>query len=57
MSHDGSEGDEIKEILAKLDKPTSSESTTPKPKPKKEYNPPDDIRWETNSLETDDSEW
>ncbi len=65
MSNNDSLDEETKRILAEVDSDDSKESNNIKKdegknnkfKGGKDYNPPEDIRWETNTEETPDSEW
>jgi len=62
MSHVDSKDEEVKAILAQIDSNDSKESDIPKKEDKnkgKTWNEKDSegIEWETNDLETPDSEW
>ncbi len=61
MSNNDSIDEETKRILAEVEPDAQSGSNDSKEshnkKDKKEYNPPADDRWETNTPESPDSEW
>jgi len=59
MSHDDSLDEETKRLLAEVNSDDSSESENhKKPHEKQSYQIKDqDVKWETNTAEDDDSEW
>ncbi len=61
MSNNDSLDEETKRILAEANTDAQSSTNDSKEsnnkKMKKDYNPPEEIRWETNTEEDPDSDW